>query len=220
MVLKRIPYGMWTLFLCCALSVSCSHKKPVGQTWPVQTPPQQTPVQPVLDIDEEAAPLQDHQIPELTLRVQQLEQKVAALEALIRKKSTVRPVYKIEYTDPATLYQKARDLCLKKDFINAAKIFRAFIREHPKHHLADNALYWLGECQYSLGRHEAAVSDFKILVKQYPKSEKVPDALLKTGYTYNAMGNGEQADIYFKEVLKKYPFSPAAEKAQKKLKTP
>ncbi len=208
---------MWILFLCSTLSVSCIHKEPAGQIRPVPSPAQ-TSAQPVLDITEEPTP--DHQIQELTRRVRQLEQKVTVLEARTQKNSTSQPVYKIEYTDPDELYQKARDLCLEKDFTSAAKIFQTFVRDHPKHNLADNALYWLGECWYSLGRYEAAVSDFKLLVKQYPKSEKVPDALLKTGYTYKAMGNAAQADIYLKEVLKKYPFSPAAEKAQKKLKTP
>ncbi len=208
---------MWILFLCSTLSVSCVNKKPAGQARPVPSSVQ-TPVRPVLDITEE--PASARQLTELSQRIQQLEQKVTALEARVQKDSTSQPVYKIEYTDPASLYQKARDLCIEKDFTNAARIFQAFVRDHPTHHLADNALYWIGECRYSLGRYEAALSDFKRLVQQYPASEKVPDALLKTGYAYKAMGNTQQADIYLKEVLKKYPFSPAAEKAQKKLKTP
>ena len=51
--------------------------------------------------------------------------------------------------------------------------------QHPDHSLADNAMYWLGECHYSSGQYAKAVTVFKKLVKAYPKAEKVPDALLK-----------------------------------------
>ncbi|MCP4718853.1 MAG: tetratricopeptide repeat protein, partial [Desulfobacteraceae bacterium] len=90
--------------------------------------------------------------------------------------------------------------------------------QHPKHNLADNAMYWLGECHYSSGQYAKAVAVFKDLVKAYPKAEKVPDAILKTGYSYLSLDDINRAHHYLKLVLTKYPFSPAAEKAQEKLK--
>ncbi len=145
-----------------------------------------------------------------------LEKKVSGLEDQL---STQKPVvYQVAYTDPAQLYKKARSLLLEGDSTHAAQLFKTFVDQHPNHSLADNAMYWLGECHYSSGQYAKAVTVFKDLVKAYPKAGKVPDALLKTGYSYLSMDDTTRAHHYLKLVLTKYPFSPAAEKAQEKLK--
>lgn len=145
-----------------------------------------------------------------------LEKKVSSLENQLASQKLVN--YKIEYTQPSQLYQKARTLLLEGDLINSAQLFTTFTKQHPKHSLADNAMYWLGECHYSSGQYDKAIKVFKDLVNNYPKAEKVPDALLKTGYSYLSMDDINRAQYFMKKVLKKYPFSPAAEKAQEKLK--
>ncbi len=149
-------------------------------------------------------------------KVAQLENKVTDLETQVAEQKKV--VYTIEYSDPAQLYQKARTLLLAGETDNAADLFSTFAKAHPDHALADNAMYWLGECHYSLGRYQKAIIVFKALVKTYPKAAKVPDALLKTGYAYLSLDDINRANHFLKLVLKKYPFSPAGEKAQDKLK--
>lgn len=149
-------------------------------------------------------------------KVTQLENKVTNLETKVADQKKV--IYTIEYSDPAQLYQKARTLLLTGDTDNASDLFATFAKAHPDHALADNALYWLGECHYSLGRYQKAIIVFKDLVKTYPKAEKVPDALLKIGYAYLSLDDINRANHFLKLVLKKYPFSPAGEKAQEKLK--
>lgn len=149
-------------------------------------------------------------------KVNQLENKVADLETQVAEQKKV--IYTIEYSDPAQLYQKARTLLLAGETDNAADLFSTFVKAHPDHALADNAMYWLGECHYSLGRYQKAIIVFKALVKNYPKGAKVPDALLKTGYAYLSLDDINRANYFLKLVLKKYPFSPAGEKAQDKLK--
>jgi tol-pal system protein YbgF len=148
--------------------------------------------------------------------VSSLEKKVSGLEKQLAAQKPV--IYKIAYTEPSQLYQKARGLLLEGDLINAAQLFETFIAQHPNHSLADNAMYWLGECHYSSGQYKKAIGVFKELIKAYPKAEKVPDALLKTGYAYLSLDDVNRAHHYLKSVLTKYPFSPAAEKAQEKLK--
>ena len=152
----------------------------------------------------------------LEAQVSSLEKKVSGLE---KQLSTQKPViYQIAYTEPSQLYQKARNLLLEGDLTNAAQLFETFIAKHPKHSLSDNAMYWLGECHYSSGQYKKAIGVFKELVKAYRKAEKVPDALLKTGYAYLSLDDVNRAHHYLKSVLTEYPFSPAAEKAQEKLK--
>ncbi len=152
----------------------------------------------------------------LEAQVSSLEKKISGLEEQL---STQKPViYQIAYTEPSQLYKKARGLLLEGDLVNAAQLFETFIVQHPNHSLSDNAMYWLGECHYSSGQYKKAIGVFKELVKAYPKAEKVPDALLKTGYAYISLDDVNRAHHYLKSVITKYPFSPAAEKAQEKLK--
>ncbi len=70
-----------------------------------------------------------------------------------------------------------------------------------------------------MNRYKKAIIIFKDLVAKYPKSGKVPGALLKTGYAYLSLDDSNRAHHYLKQVLRKYPFSPAAEKAEEKLKS-
>nr|WP_321399440.1 tol-pal system protein YbgF [uncultured Desulfobacter sp.] len=125
---------------------------------------------------------------------------------------------KTEKIDPVKLYNKGRELLLEKRNIPMAQaLFSEFIKTFPDHKLADNAMYWLGECSYTTGHYEEAAKIFKTLVQTYPKGQKVPDALLKTGYSYISIDDVTQANIYFKQVITRFPFSAAADKAQKKL---
>ncbi|WP_035240904.1 tol-pal system protein YbgF [Desulfobacter vibrioformis] len=119
--------------------------------------------------------------------------------------------------DPVKLYNKGRALLLERNISTARTLFSDFVRKYPDHELADNALYWLGECSYTTGEYEKAAEIFKTLVLTYPKGSKVPDALLKTGYAYMSMDDVNQANHYFKQVITRYPFSLAADKAQQKL---
>jgi len=119
--------------------------------------------------------------------------------------------------DPVKLYNKGRALLLERNISKARRLFANFVRKYPNHELADNALYWLGECSYTTGEYEKAAEIFKTLVLTYPKGAKVPDALLKTGYAYMSMDDVSQANHYFKQVIIRYPFSLAADKAQQKL---
>jgi len=160
--------------------------------------------------------IKSRNISALEAQVSSLENKISGLE---KQLSTQKPViYQIAYTEPSQLYKRARSLLLEGDMVNAAQLFETFIVQHPNHSLADNAMYWLGECHYSSGQYKKAIGVFKELVKAYPKAEKVPDALLKTGYAYISLDDVNRAHHYLKSVITKYPFSPAAEKAQEKLK--
>ncbi len=162
------------------------------------------------------------QIVDKNRTIQKLKQNIQALETKIQvlestKKADAKSERKIKYDTPETLYTKARNLLIEDNFPTAAAHFSTFINDHPDHDLADNAVYWLGECYYSDTNYEQAIFVFKNLVKKYPTSEKVPDALLKTGYSYLSLDDSNRAHHYLKLVIKKYPFSPASEKAQGKL---
>ncbi len=100
---------------------------------------------------------------------------------------------------------------------NATTLFEDFYKQHPQHPLADNALYWAGECQYARKRYLKAIDTFKSVLEQYPNGGKVPDALLKTGFSYLALGDKTTGRHYLQHVIRQYPFSPAGAKAEERL---
>ena len=116
------------------------------------------------------------------------------------------------------IYDKAFTLYKKGDFKKSYKLFILFEKENIRDELADNALYWAGECLYSEKEYIQAAAVFKSVGKKYPNGNKVPDALLKTGYCFYSTGDKKNAKLYFKKVLRFYPFSEASKKAEIMLK--
>lgn len=121
--------------------------------------------------------------------------------------------------EPNPIYQEAMKIFRNNDYETAGNLFETFAEQFPKDDLADNALYWAGECQYAQKNFGAAQKRFKQVLEAYPSGSKVPDALLKIGFTYISLGDRDTAIIYLKKVVSQYPFSAAGEKAEERLKT-
>lgn len=115
-------------------------------------------------------------------------------------------------------YQQAMEIFRSGDYEAAAPQFETFAGEFPEDDLADNALYWAGECKYTKKKFTEAIKRFKRVVEEYPNGSKVPDALLKIGYAYISLGDTESAETYLKKVVAQYPFSSAGAKAEERLK--
>ena len=116
------------------------------------------------------------------------------------------------------LYKRALSVYKSGNYGKAATIFKSITENYPGHNLADNALYWTGECFYAQKNYKGAIRTFKKVVEKYPGGSKVPDALLKIGYSYLALGDKTNARSFLKKVVKQYPFTPAGTKAGEMLK--
>jgi len=119
---------------------------------------------------------------------------------------------------PETIYNNALSSYNNADYDQAVSAFNSFADKFPDHDLADNALYWAGECYYARKNYSAAIISFKKVVTRYPEGSKIPDAFLKTGYSYLAMDDKENARLFLKKVITNFPFSPAGAKAEEMLK--
>ncbi|MBN1931953.1 MAG: tol-pal system protein YbgF [Desulfobacterales bacterium] len=116
------------------------------------------------------------------------------------------------------LYNQAFVFYKDKSYEEAHSLFISISSNYPKHKLADNALYWAGECLYDQKKFSDALFFFEKVIKDYPESDKVADSLLKIGYTYMALGDPASARIYLIKVVRNHPFSPSGAKAEEKLK--
>jgi tol-pal system protein YbgF len=117
------------------------------------------------------------------------------------------------------IYEQAMDIFRSGDYESAAPMFEAFVTEFPEDALADNALYWAGECKYTRKEFTEAIRLFKRVVAEYPGGSKVPDALLKIGFAYISTGDRDSATTYLKQLVAQYPFSSAGAKAEARLRT-
>ena len=127
------------------------------------------------------------------------------------------PARKGNDAGPPPEYVKAFGLYSANNFPAAIKAFEVFLTNNPQNNYAPNALYWIGECHYSLSSLEKAQTTFQKVVDTYPNSAKAPDAMLKLGYTFSAKKEDDKAKETFKSLINMYPSSGAAIKARERL---
>lgn len=112
------------------------------------------------------------------------------------------------------LYADALMLYSKREYAQAAGVFRELIEAYPADKLAGNAQYWIGECSYSLGKFEEAAVEFGKVEKDFPKSPKVPAALLKQSMSLRKAGRGEEARAAAQRLVSRHPASEEAGRAK------
>ncbi len=100
------------------------------------------------------------------------------------------------------------------DVRSARKLFRRFNRRYPTSELADNATYWLAECDFKERRYADALKGFQRMIDTYPRSPKVPDALVRSAEARSALHQDERAEVLLSQVIAQYPDSEAAQKAK------
>jgi tol-pal system protein YbgF len=115
------------------------------------------------------------------------------------------------------LYDRVMDEFRQKDYEAALAGFRFFLELHAQSILAGNAQYWIGECEYRLGRYQEALTSFYNLVSYYPLSSKLPASTLKIGQIYTKLGDKEKARMMYERVLDQYPDLAEAEVARRAL---
>lgn len=118
---------------------------------------------------------------------------------------------------PRHLYDRVMEEFKHRDYEAALAGFRLSIELHRQSPLAANAQYWIGECQYRLGRYKEALNSFYNVVSYYPLSPKLAASTLKIGQTYSKLGDHEKARLMFDRVVDQYPNSTESELARKAL---
>ncbi|MDD2364645.1 MAG: tol-pal system protein YbgF [Desulfuromonadaceae bacterium] len=120
-------------------------------------------------------------------------------------------------SDPPEEYLKSFGLYSANNFADAIEAFKLFLKNNPESSYAANALYWIGECHYTLSDLVNAKEAFLRVTELYPKSSKAPDAFLKLGYTLSGLNQKEESAAVFEKIITMYPSSHAAKKARERL---
>lgn len=107
--------------------------------------------------------------------------------------------------DPTATYEAAVTLLKQRDYPAAEKALTDFIKQNPKHNLAQNARYWLGEGYFAQSKYELAARTFAEGYQLAPKGPKAADNLLKMGLSLAAMNNTADACVALGQIAKDFP---------------
>jgi tol-pal system protein YbgF len=121
-------------------------------------------------------------------------------------------------TSPQEAYSMAYNDYLKGNYDLAIESFKLYRAQFPGSPLADNALYWIGECRYSQRKFEEAVDAFDELILTYPQGDKAAAAHLKKGLAFVELGKKPEALAALKILVAKYPLEEESKIAQEKIR--
>lgn len=156
-------------------------------------------------------------VPPEELKVVKLESEEIKREPTQKEKFEKKSSTAKAESSPEALYNEAQNLFMSGRLSEAIDGFSNFILRYPRHRLANNAQYWIGEAYYSEKNYQKALLEFKKVIDNYPNENKAPDALLKIGFSYLELNSREKALESLKTVVEKYPASEAAAKAKAKM---
>ncbi|MCL7713363.1 tol-pal system protein YbgF [Stenotrophomonas mori] len=121
--------------------------------------------------------------------------------------------------DERAAYNVAFDALKAGRYDDSARLFQAFLEQHPEGVYAPNALYWLGESYYATRNFQLAQAQFSDLVARYPTHDKAAGGLLKLGLSQFGLGDAAQAERTLADVATRFPGSDAARTAQDRLQS-
>ncbi len=119
---------------------------------------------------------------------------------------------------PDALYLKGLDALKAGDVVTARELFTRFLDQNPKHELAANAHYWIGETYYSEKNYESAILSYQEVIKNYPGKEKVVSAMLKQAMAFNEIKDTKSAKFVLRKLIEGFPKSEEAKKSKAMLK--
>ncbi|NIM59260.1 MAG: tol-pal system protein YbgF [Candidatus Aminicenantes bacterium] len=122
------------------------------------------------------------------------------------------------HLSPKEVYNMAFSDYRKGNFELAIDGFKMYMEQFPESPLADNSLYWIGECYFSQKKYAEAIEQFNELLLNYPRGDKVPAAYLKKGISLMELGKKEESLIVFKLLISKYPLEEETKIAQEKIR--
>jgi tol-pal system protein YbgF len=119
--------------------------------------------------------------------------------------------------DIAESYQRALMLVGQSKHAEARAAFQQVFDADPTGHLADNALFWIGETYYATGDFPQAIRYYQKVVNEFADENKAPDAMFKLALAYVKTGDVGMARRTLEECIRKYPYSTPAASAKLEL---
>jgi len=221
--------GLAALFL---LAAACSSSRKTDEL-PAMVPPAQ-PLYGSPSVESQVAALQTS-MTELLERLDVLNARIAKIEAgggqqapAVQTTPSPAPAPApapraqpraavLQSADVADSYQKALMLVGQGKQAEARAAFQQVFDADPNGHLADNALFWIGETYFSAGDYTNAMRYYQRVMNEFPGENKAPDAMFKLALSYVKTGDVVMARRILGDCIKKYPYSAPAASAKLEL---
>jgi tol-pal system protein YbgF len=163
------------------------------------------------DADKRIIALEEHVLKQQSL-IDSLSKRLLEIAEMAKsKKEEVATV-------PDALYMKGLDSLKVGDVVTAREQFTKFLEQNPKHELAANSQYWIGETHYSEKNYESAILAYQEVIKNYPGKDRVVAAMLKQAMAFNDIKDPKSAKFVLKKLVETFPKSEEANKANAILK--
>jgi len=154
------------------------------------------------------------QLSSLSARMDQLEQRVQAMEQAPSPEQS--QAAKAPEETPEQLYQRALDKIRKdQQFAEGQQLLEQFTAKYPQNDLYVNALYWTGEALYGEKKYEQAILQFQDVISKYKTHPKAPAAMLKQALAFKALGDEQSARTTMQKLIEEYPTSEQVAAAKK-----
>lgn len=114
---------------------------------------------------------------------------------------------------PEREFAEAYELFAGRLYRKAVHAFSAFLREHPEHVNAADALYYQAEASLALGYEEEAVSLFRRLERRFPQHPLAAKSRLALGKFFYSSEQYDRAIEVLTDVLEDQPGADASSKA-------
>ena len=141
----------------------------------------------------------------------------AAIDALPPAAAPAREPREPRAGAPEQTYAAALATFRAREHGQAVLDFLDFLAKHPKHALAGNAQYWIGEAYYVQRDYRQALLEFQKVFEL--GTGKIPDALVKVGLCYWSLRDRNRASQTWQRVVREYPGTEAARVARTQLRT-
>jgi len=159
----------------------------------------------------------------LRLEMQEADHQIAALSNLVdvpkgsnfNFASTNQTAPRLKNnSEYAQYYQDALDDVYGKRFDLAIVKFQELLRQSDSDNLADNAQYWIAECNYALGNYQVAIAEFE-RVFAFENNNKIDDAQFMIGIAYLKAGDPRLAQLELSNLLTFYQDSEYVARAER-----
>jgi tol-pal system protein YbgF len=106
-----------------------------------------------------------------------------------------------------TAYESALAHARSGGCAQAVAEFGTFLSRWPDHPMADNAMYWRGECALEGGDVRQAAQQFASVVQRFPYGHKVADSIFKLAMCYRRLGDEPRARMWSDRLQREFPTS-------------
>ncbi len=118
---------------------------------------------------------------------------------------------------PQKLLKEADAAYARQEFDDAEVKYLKFLNYFPKHSMAAQAIFRLGEIRFKANDYQGAAQFYNDAIERFPNNEIIPDAFLQLATAQQNMHQDSEAIETLCELIDSYPDTIATKKARVRL---